>query len=83
MDKTQILEAVYDAVAEAYEIGSEGLNETSTCIDLPNHSSSKLLKLALFLGENLDQDDDLSFEEVAGCKNLGELADLAKEKYGL
>mgnify|MGYP007102079944 CR=1 FL=1 len=83
MDKNKILEAVYDAVAEAYEIGAEGLNETSTCIDLPNHSSSKLLKLALFLGENLDQDDDLSFEEVAGCRNLGELADLAKEKYGL
>lgn len=83
MDRNEILEAIFDACAEAYEIEADGLTETSTCIDLPNHSSSKLLKLALFVGENLDQDDDLTFEEVAGCGNLGELADLAKEKYGL
>lgn len=83
MDRTEILEAVYDAVAEAYEIDKATLNEASVCKDLPNHSSSKVLKMALFIGENLDQDDDISFEEVAECQNLGEVADMAKKKYNL
>lgn len=83
MERAQILDAIYEAVAEAYEIDKAMLNEASVCKDLPNHSSSKVLKMALFIGENLDQDDDISFEEVAGCQNLGEVADMAKEKYGL
>ncbi len=83
MERADILEAVYDAVAEAYEIEKDILTEESACKDLPNHSSSKVLKMALFIGENLDQDEDLTFEEVADCQNLGEVADMAKKKYGL
>lgn len=83
MEREQILDAIYEAVAEAYEIDRGMLTESSVCKDLPNHSSSKILKMALFIGENLDQDDDLSFEEVAGCQNLGEVADMAKKKYNL
>lgn len=83
MERAKILDAIYDAVAEAYEIDKSMLNEASVCRDLPNHSSSKVLKMALFIGENLDQDDDISFEEVADCQNLGEVADMAKRKYNL
>lgn len=83
MERTEILEAIYDAVAEAYDIDKSILTEGTACVNLPNHSSSKVLKMALFIGENLDQDEDLTFEEVADCQNLGEVADMAKEKYGL
>lgn len=83
MERAEILDAVYEAVAEAYEIEKDTLTEASVCKDLPNHSSSKVLKMALFIGENLDQDEDISFEEVADCQNLGEVADMAKKKYGL
>lgn len=83
MERTAILDAIYEAVAEAYEIEKEGLTEATICSELPNHSSSKVLKMALFIGENLDQDEDISFEEVADCQTLGEVADMAKKKYNL
>ena len=83
MERTEILDAIYESVAEAYDIDKSMLNESSVCKDLPNHYSSNVLKMALFIGENLDQDDDISFEEVAACQNLGEVADMAKKKYNL
>lgn len=83
MERAEILDAIYEAVAEAYDLDKSILSEASVCKDLPNHSSSKVLKMALFIGENLDQDEDISFEEVADCQNLGEVADMAKKKYNL
>ena len=83
MEREEILNAVYDAVAEAYSLDRSILTEASVCKDLPNHSSSKVLKMALFIGENLEQDDDISFGEVADCQNLGEVADMAKTQYNL
>lgn len=83
MERTEILDAIYEAVAEAYDIDKSILTEESACVNLPNHSSSKVLKTALFIGENLDQDEDLSFAEVADCQNLGEVADMVIAKYGL
>ena len=83
MTREEILDAIYDAVAESYACDKAILNEQSVCAKLPNHTSSKILKMALFITENLDQDVDVTFQEIADCQNLGEVADMAKAKYGL
>jgi hypothetical protein len=82
MDRKKILDAVIDAVAEAYSVDKSTLSEATEYKKTGAYSSSKVLKTALFIGENLDLDDDLSYEDIANHVTIGDTVDMLKKKLG-
>ena len=82
MDRASILTGVIDAVAEAYEVDAKTLSEGSEYKKLPNYSSSKVLKTGLFIGENLDLDDDLGYDDIADHVTIGDTVDMLAQKLG-
>ena len=82
MDRAKILDAVLDAVAEAYEVDRAGLSEDSEYKKTGAYSSSKVLKTALFIGENLDLDEDLGYDDLAEHVTIGDTVDMLEKKLG-
>lgn len=80
--RDEILRGVVEAVAESYEVPEESVTEEFRFADQPNNSSSKVLKTALFIGENLDLEDDLEFEDLAGLQTVAEVVDMMVERLG-
>lgn len=80
MDRTIILEAVLDAVAEAYAVPRDSLSERSEYRSLLAYSSSKVLKTALFIGENLNLEEDLGYDDIANDVTIGDTVDMLVKK---
>ena len=77
-----ILAAVRDAVSQAYEIDIAEVTESLNFAEMKNNSSSKVLKTAMFIGENLDLDEDLEFEDLADLATVADVAAMLKERLG-
>jgi len=82
MDHSTILEAVLEAVAEAYEVDKGTLSESSEYKKTGAYSSSKVLKTALFIGENLDLDEDLGYDDLADDVTIGDTVNMLAKKLG-
>lgn len=82
MDRATILEAVLDAVAEAYDVDKSTLSETTEYKKTGAYSSSRVLKTALFIGENLDLEDDLGYDDIAGDETIGATVDMLVKRLG-
>jgi hypothetical protein len=80
MDRETISNAVLDAAAEAYTVSRDALSESSEYKSLFAYSSSKVLKTALFIGENLDLEEDLGYADIADHRTLGDTIDMLLEK---
>lgn len=80
--RDEILEGVIDAVAESYELDASAVTEDLDFAAQPNNSSSKVLKTALFIGENLDLEDDLEFEDLADLATVKDVVDMLVERLG-
>ncbi len=77
-----VLAAVRDAVAQAYEIDIAEVGEDLEFAALKNNSSSRVLKVAMFIGENLDLDEDLEFEDLADLATVADVVSMLKERLG-
>lgn len=80
MERETILEAVLDAVAEAYAVDRSTLSDATEYKGTGAYSSSKVLKTALFIGENLDLDTDLSYDDIANDVTIGQTVDMLTAK---
>lgn len=80
--KEEILEGVIDAVSEAYDVDAANLSAETRFSEMTNNSSSRVLKTALFIGENLDLEDDLEFDDLASLQSIQEIVDMLAERLG-
>jgi acyl carrier protein len=80
--REQIEKAVLDAAAEAF---GKDVSEISLSMkykaDL-DATSVKVMKAIMFIGENLDLDDDIEYEDVAKNETLAETVDVLVQKLG-
>ena len=77
-----ILDAVIAAVAESYDRSAADLNADTNIGEFDNANSSRVIKTAMFIGENLDLDDDLEFEDLAELNTIGEIVAMLEERLG-
>ncbi len=77
-----IEQAVINAVAESYERVAADLNMDTNIAEFDNANSSRVIKTAMFIGENLDLDEDLEFEDLADLSTIGEIVAMLKERLG-
>ena len=80
MDRATILDGVLDAVAEAYAVDKSTLSESTEYKALGNYSSAKVLKTGLFIGENLDLEDDLGYDDLADQATIGDTVDMLAKR---
>ena len=77
-----IEQAAIAAVAESYDRAASDLNADTNIAEFDNANSSRVIKTAMFIGENLDLDEDLEFEDLADLSTIGEIVAMLKERLG-
>ena len=77
-----ILEAVIEAVAASYEREASSLSADTAFDSFDNNSSSKVIKTAMFIGENLGLDEDLEYEDLAGMATIGDIVAMLEKRFG-
>ena len=80
----QIKEAVISAVAAAYDVDAETLT-METSYNALETKSLKVIAMIMFTNENLEleDDDELEFEDVMQCMTLQDTVDVIADKYGV
>lgn len=79
MDENMIKDAVLNAVKDTYKISLDGIDLNTTYEKLGNHSS-KLIKVAMYISENLDLEEDVEFTDLADHETLGETVEMLTKK---
>jgi acetyl esterase/lipase len=77
-----IEKAVIDAVAASYERAAADLTMDTDISKFDNNSSTKVIKTAMFISENLDLEEELEFEDLADFCTVGEIVNMLKERLG-
>lgn len=80
--KDPVFDAVVSAVAQSYDRDAAALSADTDISKFDNNSSSKVLKVAMFLGEELELEEDLEFEDLAELCTVGEIVDMLKKRLG-
>jgi hypothetical protein len=77
-----IEQAVIAAVAESYDRAATDLDMDTDISKFDNNSSTKVIKTAMFISENLDLEEELEFEDIADFSTVGEIVAMLKERLG-